>query len=87
VVNHFGQLATSLRQRVIVVLSGSPGLDQTSVPKQGKMMAHRGLTLSPQVGAKLRHIPFTLAEEHQHLKPRGVGNLLEKIRDPPDFGG
>src|SRR5436309_2094369 len=47
-----GQLPALLGQAVDVILALPTGLDQSAVPQQGQVMAHRGLTLVPQVGAE-----------------------------------
>jgi hypothetical protein len=80
-VNNLGKLTTTFGQAVKIVLTRTARLNQPTVPQQGQVMAHRGLTLRSKIGAKLGHIPFLLAKQHQDLQACRVRDLLKQLRD------
>ncbi len=80
------ELFAGIGERVKVVLSRPPGLDQPPVPQEREMVADRGLALRTQVGAELGDVAFFFGEQHQDLKPRWVGDLLQELGDATNLG-
>jgi hypothetical protein len=67
------------RQTVKVVLAVAAAVDESGRPKQGKMMAHRGLAL-PQLLAQSSYVMlFRLKKQAQDPQSRVVGQKLEQV--------
>jgi hypothetical protein len=85
-IHHISELPTGIGKGVKVMLAGAPGLDQSAVTKQGKVVAYRRLALRPQIGAELGDVALFFAQEHEHLQASWIGNLLQQLGNATNFG-
>ena len=85
-IDHLGQLATGLGQRIEIVLTRAAGLDQPAVAQQCQVVADGRLALRAEVGAELSDVSLFLAEQHEDLQAGRVRHLLEQLGDATDLG-
>lgn len=79
-----GKVFAGLGEAVEVVLALSARLDDSSVPEQGKMVAHGRLTLV-QLAAEAADVSLPFRKHEEDLEPGRIADLLEKNRSPSNL--